>query len=161
MADFAETGTSDHVLVAAEKSELSEFILPSFGTLLAGRVLVPSSTSNYFAVDQHFVYQLAQPHLQRIPFDEAWYLRTYPDIRAAVSVGTVASAHQHYIRHGYYEHRMPRRIEVDEAWYLANYRDVGEAIARRSYASAQKHFETAGFREGRLPYAGFQLCRAD
>lgn len=133
--------------------------LPSFGALIASKVVVLSSSSTYFAVDQHLIFQLALPHLMMIEFDEAWYLDTYSDINEAVAGGVLVSAHLHYLRHGYYEHRLPREILVDEEWYVSAHRDVRDAIAQRHYVSGQEHFERAGFREGRLPYPDFVLCQ--
>jgi hypothetical protein len=132
--------------------------MPAYGTLIANKVVVPSVNSNYFAVDQHFFFQLAMPHIASIEFDEVWYLATYSDIRDAIAAGAVSSAHHHYLRYGFYEHRLPRKIEVDEVWYLDVHKDVRDAIAHRHYSSGQEHYLLAGFREGRLPYAGFSLA---
>src|SRR5579885_333894 len=43
------------------------------------------------------------PILRTRPFDEAWYLGTYPDVANAVSEGRIASGQAHYVRHGYFE----------------------------------------------------------
>ncbi|MBY0330136.1 MAG: hypothetical protein K2X49_05640 [Acetobacteraceae bacterium] len=131
--------------------------LPPFAALLHDKRLVPSTTSKYLAVDQYLLYDLMLPHLLRIPFDENWYLETYPDVREAIGSGLVASALQHYARYGYYENRMPRRIVVDETWYLETHKDVRDAVARGVFSSGQDHFMVVGFREGRLPYANFRL----
>jgi chromosome segregation ATPase len=40
-------------------------------------------------------------------FDEEWYLRTYPDVRAAVEQGVTLSGRQHYELHGRNEGRQP------------------------------------------------------
>jgi hypothetical protein len=136
----------------------SAISMPAFGELVAGKIVVPSSNSNYFAVDQHLFYNLAALHLLKIDFDEAWYLEAYSDIPAAIAAGVVSSAHHHYVRYGYYEHRLPRKIVVDESWYLDVHKDVRDAIAQRHYSSGQEHFLLAGYREGRLPYPGFSLA---
>lgn len=120
-------------------------------------MVVPSANSNYMAVDQHLFFELAMAFVGEIAFDADWYLATYPDLQDAIAAGSVASAHHHYVRFGYYEHRLPRKILVDEAWYLDVHKDVREAISRRHYASGQEHFQVSGYREGRLPYPGFVL----
>ena len=38
-------------------------------------------------------------------FDEAWYLRAYPDVARAVAAGVYASAHAHYLHRGVEEGR--------------------------------------------------------
>lgn len=96
-----------------------------------------------------------------IKLDEGWYLDAYPDVRDAVERGLVANARHHYVRYGYYEHRLPFSVTVDEAWYLDAYRDVRDAIALGDIKSAQAHFVTRGFREGRLPYPNFRLVGDD
>ncbi len=88
-----------------------------------------------------------------IEVDEAWYLRTYEDIAAAVKAGTVKSAKQHFIDDGYFEGRRPFPMTIDERWYLTTNPDVSDSIRRGDVQSAQEHFEQDGYREGRLPFA--------
>ena len=38
-------------------------------------------------------------------FDEAWYLRSYPDVGQAIARGAFKSAREHYLRHGHVEGR--------------------------------------------------------
>lgn len=85
--------------------------------------------------------------------DENWYLVQNPDIAQAVEAGTIKSARQHFIEHGYFEGRPPFHIVVDEQWYLLQYPDVAESVRRGTVESAQRHFEVDGYREGRLPSA--------
>ncbi|MGZ7079434.1 MAG: radical SAM/SPASM domain-containing protein [Thermoanaerobaculia bacterium] len=44
-----------------------------------------------------------------LPFDEQFYLRTYSDVADAVRSGTFASGHEHYVRFGMSEGRIPSR----------------------------------------------------
>ena len=131
--------------------------LAVYGSLLGRKVVVPSTRTGYIAVDQFLFFELMACRLADVPFDEEWYLKTYPDVGEAIAGGTISSAVKHYARFGYFEHRMPRNIVVDPVWYTEVHPDVREAIERKVYNSAQDHFEVAGFREGRLPYAGFDL----
>ena len=131
---------SRSMLDKSSKAEASELVLATYAALLERRLIVPSTSSSYFAVDQHFFY---------------------PDIQEALKKGVVSSARHHYQRFGFYEHRLPYKIDIQEAWYLETYPDVKKAIERRDYASGQEHFEAAGFLEGRLPYPNFALRQAE
>ncbi len=44
-----------------------------------------------------------------IEVNEAWYLRTYEDIAAAIRQGIVHSAKQHFVDDGYFEGCLPFR----------------------------------------------------
>ena len=129
----------------------------SFATLINKKIVIPSSSTSYLAVDQHFFFELFANVLKNAYVDEIWYMERYPDIRDASERGVVLGARQHYVQFGFYEHRIPYKIDVDEAWYLEAYPDVKAAIGDRHYASGQEHFERAGYREGRLPHPNFAL----
>lgn len=76
-------------------------------------------------------------------FDEAWYLKTYPDV-AEKRRDPVA----HYLRHGAKEGRNPGP-QFDTQWYLSNNRDVGEKGVNPLW-----HYVQFGQHEGRLPRPG-------
>jgi len=128
----------------------------SFATL-RNKGSITAEGNTHFLVERNFLIALMAQKVAGIRFDEVWYLSKYPDVRDAVKRGTIGSGHEHYLRFGYYEGRMPVTIVVNEKWYLDSYPDVAEAIRRGVYKSAQAHFDAAGFREGRLPYPNFQL----
>jgi hypothetical protein len=128
----------------------------TYATLLNKKLVVPSQKTAYVAVDRQHFGRILQPHIERIKLDEAWYLTRYPDVREGIERGDFSSASEHYIKVGYYEHRMPRDIVVDEDWYLEQYSDVRDAVAKNVFTSAQAHFATAGFKEGRFPHADFR-----
>ena len=44
---------------------------------------------------------------EEFEFDEAWYLRKYPDVQAAVKAERISSAREHYRRFGRNEGRLP------------------------------------------------------
>src|ERR1700733_14236047 len=133
----------------------------TYAELINQRIVGPDTQTNYMKVDSHFFINCMLPILQKIRVDEAWYLRAYPDVQAAIQKGVVADPKSHYCRFGFYEHRMPYHIVVDEPWYLTEYPDVRTAIAGRHFASGQAHFDLLGFREGRFPYANFRLDLID
>jgi len=128
----------------------------SMAALKNQRLLVPESNT-HFCIERNFLVSIMAKRLATIKFDEAWYLSKYPDVKDAVRRGIVASARDHYVTHGFYEHRMPVAIQVKEKWYLESYPDVSKAIRSGVYKSAQVHFDQAGFREGRFPFANFQF----
>ena len=129
----------------------------TFATMINQKILTPSSRTNFIAVDRDHLVDFLRPTLRKIFLDEEWYLKTNPDIAAAITSGVIASAVDHYVSSGYYEHRMPYEIKIDENWYLAQYSDVREAVSNQLFLSANDHYYVAGFKEGRLPFAGFAL----
>jgi hypothetical protein len=133
----------------------------SFATLINKKVLVPSTRTQYIAVDKNYLVDLLKPVLRRIHVDEAWYLQSNPDVVQAIDASLVNSGADHYVNFGYYEHRMPYEINVDEAWYLAQYPDVADAVSKGVIGAARDHFYAAGFKEGRIPYAGFSFRLVD
>jgi hypothetical protein len=130
----------------------------SFATLINQKVLIPSTRTQYVAVDKEHLVDFLKPTLRTIYVDSDWYLLNNPDIAEAIQSGIVANAEDHYVTYGYYEHRIPYEIKVEEDWYLTQYPDVKEAVQKGLFASAHGHFYTVGFREGRLPHAHFSLC---
>jgi hypothetical protein len=131
--------------------------METYAALLNLKVLVPSSTANYIAVESHYWRDLLEIRLASIDVDEAWYLTQYPDVATALKNGVVQSASQHYYSAGYYEHRMPYKIDVDSMWYLKTYVDINDAVRQGVFQSAWDHFERLGYQEGRLPHANFAL----
>jgi len=131
--------------------------LPTFASLINQKVIVLSGTSDYIAVDQYFFNECLRPLVERIKLDEQWYLQKYPDVKQAIVKQIVEDAKDHFVRFGYFEHRLPYHIEVQEDWYLEQYPDIKKAIKQREFRSGQEHFERNGFREGRIPYPNFEL----
>ncbi len=132
----------------------------SFATLINNRIFMPSTQKTHYAVDKFFLADCLRGYILDIYFDQSWYLSAYPDVAAAITKSGEMSAHDHYIRFGFFENRLPYEIKIDENWYRANYNDVGRAVTNKKFASAQDHFFRLGYVEGRLPYAGFQLRTA-
>jgi hypothetical protein len=129
----------------------------SMASLKNQGLLVPDTNNTHFRIERNFLVAMMARRLSAIRFDEAWYLSKYPDVKEAVKRGVVTSGRDHYVAHGFYEHRMPTAIQVNEKWYLEAYPDIAEAIRAGVYKSAQAHFDQAGFREGRLPFPNFQF----
>ncbi len=132
-------------------------VVVTYASLTNNKITIISSTTPYFAVEQHFFYGLMERYLENIFVDENWYLETYPDIDDAIKAGAVSGAEEHFRRFGYYEHRMPYKIEVDEDWYKKAYPDVQSGIDAGHFPSGQQHFVTLGYREGRIPFPNFAL----
>jgi len=134
--------------------------LPTFASLLNQKILLLSDSSDYVAVDQYFFRDCLRPLIDKIQLDERWYLQKYPDVRQAISKKIVSDAKDHFIRFGYFEHRLPYHIKVQEDWYLEQYPDIKKAIEEKDFKSGQEHFEIVGFREGRIPHPNFDLAGA-
>ena len=134
------------------------FRLPTFASLVNQKIIVLSETSDYIAVDRFFFSDSIGPLIDQIRLDEQWYLSKYPDVTQAIAKKIVKTAKDHFVRFGYFEHRLPYHIEVEEEWYLEQYPDVRQAIEQREFKSGQQHFEANGFREGRIPHPNFKLA---
>ncbi len=120
---------------------------------------VGPTPGHYVELQEAKLFALIRGLLESVEVDEAWYLKTNPDVAVAVEAGELNSARAHYIISGYFENRLPRPVVVDETWYLTEYPDVAEAIRGGMVASASAHFESSGFVEGRLPAPGWSLLR--
>ena len=136
-------------------------MIPCYASLTNRKLIIPSPSTSYMAVENHFFYEMMAQMVARIRVDEDWYLSHYPDIGMAVREGVVPDAHTHYQRFGYFEHRLPYRIDIDEDWYLEQYPDVQDAVNANTFPDAQSHFDVVGFREGRFPWAGFNFDMID
>lgn len=127
---------------------------PNYSVLINEKLVVPSSTP-YFAISEHFFYQLMRDFISKIYVDVSWYVKSNPDLKGAMESGMTAK--DHYCRFGYFEHRMPYEIKIEEEWYLEAYPDIREAVEQRAFPSGQSHFNVIGYREGRIPAPGFSL----
>lgn len=102
----------------------------------------------------HGVLTLAGTNLQPASgaaasfFDEAFYLRLYPDVAQAVQAGTIASGWYHFQRWGVLEGRQPSS-SYDEIYYLTHNPDVARAVVQRVFRTGFAHFVQYGFQEGR------------
>ena len=108
-------------------------------------------------VSEECLNRLLRSLLVYVDVDEDWYRKTYKDTDDAISAGVTGSAHEHYVKAGYFEDRIPQNFKVDENWYLDAYPDVRIAIKTGSVKSATNHFYTNGFKEGRFPYKGWSI----
>jgi hypothetical protein len=84
-------------------------------------------------------------------WNEALYLRTYPDVAAEVRKGTFISGYQHYLRAGRAEGRATGTPPPDwnEALYLRIYPDVAAEVRKGTFVSGYHHYLVAGRAEGR------------
>jgi len=85
--------------------------------------------------------------LEREPFDEDWYVRTYPDVEKALRDGVLESAKAHYVETGYFEGRLPGLGEFEVKKYVEKNPD----LAKMTSDEALRHFIYTGYSEGR-PY---------
>lgn len=85
-----------------------------------------------------------------LPFDEAFYRSTYPDLRDAHEAGDISDLRTHFIESGYFEGRIGSKPDVNEQFYKETYPDVANAIANGDVESAFDHYMRAGAFEGRF-----------
>jgi hypothetical protein len=90
--------------------------------------------------------------LSAVEVDEAFYLARNQDVADGIRKGSIRSAHEHFVDHGYFEGRQPYPLKVDEKWYLETHADVAETLRSGEYASGQDHFDGPGYPEGRAPF---------
>jgi hypothetical protein len=153
LSDFTSNDTTSPEASLVDLSdELSGFLSYSY---LCGAG--SSSETRLIEMPESRLRSLLKVVLNFVDVDEAWYLKTNPDVANAVKTGDLASARSHYIIAGFYEDRWPYQIVVDETWYQSEYPDVKTAIGRGSVESCQDHFNRYGFIEGRLPSMGWSL----
>lgn len=127
--------------------------LPPFETLKTLINLTTSRGKTRVDMPYEDLQTLIRTLLGALEVDESFYLTRYPDVAQGVQGGTIRSAREHFVDHGYFEGRLPYRIDVDEAWYRETHTDVAETILRGEYESGQDHFDGPGYPEGRLPFA--------
>ena len=86
-------------------------------------------------------------------FNESWYLRSYPDVAAAVQAGQLPSGRAHFFGAGLQEGRTQISIFYDvreaDSLYLEANPDVAEAVASGIFASGLHHYVNSGEQEGR------------
>ncbi|WP_027548799.1 hypothetical protein [Bradyrhizobium sp. WSM2254] len=84
-------------------------------------------------------------------WNEALYLRLYPDVAAEVRRGTFVSGYHHYLAAGRTEGRQNGAAPPgwNEAQYLRIYPDVAAAVRRSTFVSGYHHYLAAGRAEGR------------
>ncbi|WP_199247574.1 VWD domain-containing protein [[Phormidium] sp. ETS-05] len=93
-------------------------------------------------------------NLAKILFNPGFYLKTNPDVAAAVESGETRSASEHFNQFGFEEGRVPSAIFAD---YLNQNPDVAAAVNRGDISNGFEHFIKYGFAEGRLPNSEFSL----
>lgn len=86
---------------------------------------------------------------ERARFDEAAYLRLYPDIARALAAGQIRSAWDHYDEHGRREGRKISDFDAD--FYLRSYPIAAEEIAAGRAIDAFEHYKALGRARGFLP----------
>ena len=81
-------------------------------------------------------------------FEEAFYLKSYPDVAAAVP-GAFQSGLEHLQKFGLKESRVLVSPLYDEGFYLQKNPDVAAAVAAGDFSSGLQHYRIFGEAEGR------------
>ncbi|MBW4491638.1 MAG: hypothetical protein KME26_00715 [Oscillatoria princeps RMCB-10] len=84
-------------------------------------------------------------------FDEAFYLKSYPDVEAAVKAGAFQSGLEHFQQFGLRENRVLVSPLYDERFYLQKNPGVAAAVAAGGFSSGLEHYILFGEAEGRAP----------
>ncbi len=126
--------------------------LPPFETIKGMLNLTTARGKTRVDMTYEDVQKMIQALLFAIVVDEEFYLTRNPDVAEGIRLGTIRSAQEHFVDHGYFEGRLPYHIEVDEAWYLETNQDVARTLESGEYGSGQAHFDGPGYPEGREPY---------
>ncbi len=82
-------------------------------------------------------------------FEEAFYLKSYPDVEAAVKAGAFQSGLEHFQQFGVRESRVLVSPLYDEGFYLQKNPDVAAAVAAGGFSSGLEHYILFGEAEGR------------
>lgn len=127
--------------------------LPPFEIIKGMLNLTTTRGSTRVSMTYEELQKMVRTLLSVIKVDEDFYLSRNPDVAAGIQNGTIRSAREHFVDHGYFEGRLPYFIAVDDKWYLETHTDVAETIRNGEYASAQDHFDGPGYPEGRPPFA--------
>lgn len=89
--------------------------------------------------------------VEELSFDDDWYRATYPDVDEAVKSGSFESAHEHFLRNGYFENRLPTKATFDVRFYYKTYEDLQSAYRPNDKEGLLEHYLSAGSFEGRAP----------
>lgn len=127
--------------------------LPNIDILLRGMRISRErlNSRSKIAVDAKLLRALIEALVHQVPFDETFYLATYPDLAQARLDGTISDARAHFVETGFFEGRSGAPVEVDAGFYIREYPDVAHAMREGSVASAAEHYAKTGASEGRLP----------
>lgn len=131
------------------------------GELLLNLIMVTRQrlqSGSKAAVSLPILLEIIKVAVAAMPFDEAFYLSTYEDVRDARQSGQISDVKAHFVEQGYFEGRFGSRPDVDEAYYTETYPDVAAAIANRHVGSALEHYMVAGAIEGRFANARDRQC---
>ncbi len=126
--------------------------LPPFETIKA--MLNLTTTRGKTRVDMTYedLQTMIRSLLSVVDVDEDFYLSRNPDVAAGIRNGTIRSAREHFVDHGYFEGRLPYRVAVDEKWYAESHPDLADTLGGHEYATGQDHFDGPGYAEGRQPF---------
>lgn len=126
--------------------------LPPFETIKGLFSLTTTRGRTRVEMTYEDLQKLMKTLLSVVPVDEAFYLAHNRDVAEGIALGTIRSARDHFVNHGYFEGRQPYPMQVDETWYLETHSDVAETVRQGEYPSAQAHFDGPGYPEGRAPF---------
>ena len=135
-----------------EPQETSVRYVPPFEIIKGMLNLTASRGKTRVAMTYEELQTMIRTLLVAIDVDEAFYLERNPDVASGIRDGSIGSAQEHFVDHGYFEGRLPYRIEVNEKWYLETHAGIADSVRTGDYLSGQDHFDGPGYSEGRMPF---------
>ncbi|MBV9734809.1 MAG: hypothetical protein JO209_02785 [Acidisphaera sp.] len=158
MADIEAKENSERPAVAPEPQPEPGY-LPPIAVILKGLGLAAlPAHAETVSVDGAFLRFLIGEILRATPFDRRFYALQYPDVEAARLAGDVPSLHEHFLRQGYFEGRLPHAFPFDARWYHDHYRDLAQVYPPDDIEELRHHFYTKGWQEGRVGISALETA---
>jgi hypothetical protein len=82
-------------------------------------------------------------------FDEASYLRRFPEIRTALQRGFFISGLEHFVKVGFNLNLLP--FDFDVSWYIRRYPIAAMEVAQGDFVDLPHHYVAVGRERGYLP----------
>jgi hypothetical protein len=83
-------------------------VLPAYDELVSRLGFDPRRADGAERIANTGLADALRLFLDSVEVDEDWYRHRYPDVAAAIDMGNLASARQHFVQFGYFEGRDPR-----------------------------------------------------
>ncbi len=99
--------------------------------------------------DPAFLAFLVREFARLLPFDPAFYASTNPDVAAQIAAGAFSDGHDHFVRAGFQEGRLPHRLAFDALAYAARYPELEPLREPDGGLALAAHFLQHGRFEGR------------
>lgn len=133
----------------------AETWIPSIGVLcrMLGISRPRLECKGKVAIEIDLLRLILEEVAKNLLFEQDFYLMTYPDVYDLYRDGRIEDLHQHFIKIGFYEGRLPADPHVDEVFYRTEYPDIEIAATSGDLPLIAQHYVEFGAEEGRCPNA--------